>query len=249
MQEPPIALHPRASGAQALPDPIGLQTRPKLKKLRIALVVLGLSFIALISTIFGMMMAVAGDLPALENSAEYRASQNSLLLADDHKGSGHEGTVIAKLTGNRNRILLAQNEISPNIKNAVVAIEDKRFYEHSGVDYEGIGRALWQDVSSQSSAQGASTITQQFVKNALAAQGDRSIFQKLKEAALAYHLERRWSKAEDPHPIPQHRSISATAPTASRRRIGRTTTGHPRRRPPRTSRPTRRPTRRRCWQR
>ena len=80
------------------------------------------------------------------------------------------------------------------MKNAVIAIEDKRFYEHEGVDYRGIARALWQDVLRQSAAQGGSTITQQFVKNALAAQGNRTVFQKLREAALAYHLERKWTK-------------------------------------------------------
>ena len=91
-------------------------------------------------------------------------------------------------------MLLKEHEISPHIKNAVIAIEDRRFYEHRGVDYRGIARALWQDVLAGSAKQGASTITQQFVKNALAAQGDRSVFQKLREAAAAYHLERKWSK-------------------------------------------------------
>ena len=76
----------------------------------------------------------------------------------------------------------------------MVAIEDRRFYEHEGVDYQGIARALWQDIAARSAVQGGSTITQQFVKNALAAQGNRSVFQKLRESALAYHLERRWSK-------------------------------------------------------
>ena len=76
----------------------------------------------------------------------------------------------------------------------MVAIEDQRFYEHSGVDFQGIARAVWQDVTSGSPEQGASTITQQFVKNALAAQNSRTVFQKLREAALAYHLERQWSK-------------------------------------------------------
>jgi penicillin-binding protein 1A len=80
------------------------------------------------------------------------------------------------------------------VKNAVIAIEDRRFYTHDGVDYTGIARALWQDVKRQEAVQGGSTITQQFVKNALDAQGERSVFQKLKEAALAYHLERRWTK-------------------------------------------------------
>ena len=80
------------------------------------------------------------------------------------------------------------------MKEAVVAIEDQRFYEHGGVDFQGIARAVWQDVASGSAQQGASTITQQFVKNALAAQDSRTVFQKLREAALAYHLERQWSK-------------------------------------------------------
>src|SRR4029453_18580505 len=59
---------------------------------------------------------------------------------------------------------------------------------------QGIARALWADVRRQHAVQGGSTITQQFVKNALAAQTNRSVFQKLKEAALAYQLERKWSK-------------------------------------------------------
>src|SRR5206468_389674 len=72
--------------------------------------------------------------------------------------------------------------------------EDKRFYTNSGVDLRGIARAFFADVLKQQAQQGASTITQQFVKNALAAQGKRTIFEKLREAALAYHLTRQWSK-------------------------------------------------------
>jgi penicillin-binding protein 1A len=167
----------------------GPPERPKLKKLRLALVLGGLGFIALISTVFGMMMAVASDIPALEDEARFKAAKNSVLLADSE-----ERDELARLTGNENRVLLQEHQISPYIKNAVIAIEDKRFFEHRGVDYRGIARALWADVSSGSAQQGASTITQQFVKNALAAQGDRSVFQKLREAAAAYHLEKKWSK-------------------------------------------------------
>src|SRR5205807_9560568 len=90
--------------------------------------------------------------------------------------------------------LFRSSQISPNIKNSVVAIEDQRFYQHQGVDFRGIARAVVEDVLRQKASQGASTITQQFVKNALAAQRDRTAFEKLREAALAYHLERRWSK-------------------------------------------------------
>jgi penicillin-binding protein 1A len=170
-------------------DDGGPPERPKLKKLRIALVAAGLGFIAFISVIFGMMMAVAAEIPDLENEVQFKNAKNSILYADSE-----EEYQLGKLTGNENRILVGEDEISPYIQNAVIAIEDRRFYEHRGVDYRGIGRALWQDVLSGSAQQGASTITQQFVKNALAAQGDRSVFQKLREAAAAYHLERKWSK-------------------------------------------------------
>ncbi len=203
MPEPPTpTLHPSAARGQAVlgdgrPPVTGPpRPKPRMKKLRLGLILVGLSVLAGVSTVFGMMMAVASDLPALENTREFRAAENSLLYQDGPgcREPGRRSCQIAKLTGNQNRILADQRQISPYIKNAVIAIEDRRYYEHEGVDYLGIGRALWQDVLRRSAVQGGSTITQQFVKNALSAQGDRSVFQKLREAALSYHLEREWSK-------------------------------------------------------
>ena len=186
-QTTPIPLRPpparTAPGAVADAPP-----KRKLKKLRLLLVLSVLGALALVSTIFGMMMAVSNELPSLEAKAQFRAERNSILFGD----AGHPQ--IARLTDVHNRILLSSGEISPNVKNAVVAIEDRRFYQHQGVDFQGIARAVWQDVLHQGATQGASTITQQFVKNQLAAQRDRTVFEKLREAALAYHLERRWSK-------------------------------------------------------
>ena len=161
--------------------------KPRLKKLRILFVLLGLGVLAVVSMVFGMMAAVSQDLPAIYNFAQFKASRNSELYDAN-------GVPMGTLTSDQNKILLASGQISPNVKNAVVSIEDARFYGHSGVDFQGIGRALVKDILSQSAAQGASTITQQFVKEALVAQGDRSLFQKFKEAALAYRLEHHWSK-------------------------------------------------------
>jgi penicillin-binding protein 1A len=79
------------------------------------------------------------------------------------------------------------------MKQAIVAIEDRRFYEHRGVDVHGILRAVWADVSHKRVVEGGSTITQQFVKNTYT-RNQRSIARKLKEAALAWQLEQRWSK-------------------------------------------------------
>jgi penicillin-binding protein 1A len=186
-----LGTKPRRPGG-AVPPPVppdqnSKPAKPRLKKLRVLFVLLGLAILAVVSMVFGMMMAVSQDLPAIYNFAQYRASKNSEVFDSS-------GEPIGTLTSNHNKILLSSGQISPNIKNAVVAIEDSRFYEHSGVDFQGIGRALVKDILSQSAAQGASTITEQFVKNALAAQGSRTLFQKFREAALAYRLERHWSK-------------------------------------------------------
>ncbi len=158
-----------------------------MRKLRFAVVLLGLGALAFVSWIFGIMMAVAQDLPSLENRDQYERAENSIVYDVN-------GEKLATLTNNQGRILLESDEISPAMKEAVVAVEDSRFYDHRGVDFQGIGRALYQDILSGSAQQGASTITQQFVKNALAAQEQRTILQKFREAAIAYHLERQWSK-------------------------------------------------------
>ena len=70
-------------------------------------------------------MAVASDLPSLENRAQYNRAENSVLYADDFGCTDLDDETkchqIAKLTGNQNRILVGENEISPNVKNAVIA--------------------------------------------------------------------------------------------------------------------------------
>src|SRR3954452_20433287 len=164
--------------------------RPRVRKLRLAVVLVPLTLLALVSTVFGMMMAVASDLPALENRKEYQDARNSVLYDDTGK------TSLGVLTNNQSRVLVTYDQIAPDMRNAIIAIEDRRFYENSGVDIRGIGRAFVQDVVQKQAVQGGSTITQQFVKNALRAQTQRTVFQKLREAALAYHLTRKWSKAK-----------------------------------------------------
>jgi penicillin-binding protein 1A len=160
--------------------------RPRLKRLRLAFIVFGLALIALVSTAFGMMMAVASDLPQLENQTEFKPSQNSLLV-------DVRGQYLATLS-DQGRIIVPSKDIAPNMQHAIIAIEDQRFYQNDGVDLRGIGRALFQDLTSRRAAQGGSTITQQFVKNATQAQSRRTVLEKIREAALAYHLTRKWSK-------------------------------------------------------
>jgi penicillin-binding protein 1A len=167
-----------SGGNQDPPHP-----RLRIRKLRVFALLLGLALLATISTVFGMLMAVASDLPRLEEPA----TDNSYIY-DFHNRR------IGVLTGNEKRLFLTEEQIAPVMKHAIIAIEDRRFYTNEGIDLRGIGRALWQDVLAQKAVQGGSTITQQFVKNALAAHDDRTIFQKLRESAMAYHLTRKWSK-------------------------------------------------------
>lgn len=174
-------------GVLTLPVPPPKPPKPKIKKLRILFIVLGLGILGFFSAFFGMVMAVSQDLPSIENYAQFRTAKNSVLVDS-------QGEYIGPLANNVNQTLLEPDQISPNIKNAVVAVEDSRFYEHRGIDWRGLGRALVQDVIARSAKQGASTITQQLVKQALEAQNDRSPLQKVREMAIAYHIEQQWTK-------------------------------------------------------
>jgi penicillin-binding protein 1A len=89
--------------------------------------------------------------------------------------------------------VVASDQIADVMKQSIVAVEDKRFFEHRGIDLHGIFRAIWADVTNKKVVQGGSTITQQFIKNAFTGQ-QRSFGRKLKEAALAWQLEQQWSK-------------------------------------------------------
>jgi penicillin-binding protein 1A len=169
------------------PIPFPERRKPRVKKLRLLFILVPLGALAVISTVFGMMMAVASDLPDLENRQEYKSAKNSI-ITDVH---GHR---LGILTSNEGRVLIPFEDINPSMVNAIIAIEDERFYTNPGVDVRSIARAFIADVVQGKPRQGGSTITQQFVKRAMERENRRTVFEKLREAALAYHLTRRWSK-------------------------------------------------------
>jgi penicillin-binding protein 1A len=171
-------------------EPIPFQAprvRPRVKKLRLLIALVPFVLLAIVSTVFGMMMAVAADVNDLDLAKTFREARNSTI-------TDVRGRPLGILTSDQNRVIVPLNQIALVMQNAVIAIEDKRFYTNEGVDVRGIGRAFVADIVSGKPVQGASTITQQFVKNRLQAQDRRTVFQKLREAALAYHLAHRWSK-------------------------------------------------------
>jgi penicillin-binding protein 1A len=103
------------------------------------------------------------------------------------------GSLLGSIPAERNRTPVALWRVSPWMRKATVAIEDHRFYEHGGVDYEGIARAAWKDLRAGQVLQGGSTITQQLVRN-LYISKERTLKRKLKEACLAIRLSRARSK-------------------------------------------------------
>jgi penicillin-binding protein 1A len=161
--------------------------RRRIRKLRLFGLVLILFVLGSLSFTFGLVTSVASEIPSLDPARLQQREVDGYIY--DRKGR----RVLAVLRGKQSRILVGPNEISDRMKLAIVAIEDKRFYEHRGVDVHGIMRAIWQDLRHKQVVEGGSTITQQFVKNTYT-KDQRSIGRKLKEAALAWQLEQRWSK-------------------------------------------------------
>jgi penicillin-binding protein 1A len=146
-----------------------------------------LTLVASVSFAYGFVSAIASELPELEPGQERRAERIGYIYASDGK------TRLAVLRGSESRIILRSEEIAPVVKQAIVAVEDRRFWEHRGVDIRGMARAFWADIQHKKVVQGGSTITQQFIKNQYT-EDDRTVSRKLKEAALAWQLEQRWSK-------------------------------------------------------
>src|SRR6266404_4150274 len=105
-----------------------------------------------------------------------------------------DGKIYSRLAG-ANRLKVSLNEISPFFINALLAREDTRFYQHGGIDWRGILRALVRDILSGSAKEGASSITQQLARNSLPL-GGRTISRKVLEAMVALRIERDFTKQQ-----------------------------------------------------
>ena len=165
--------------------------RAERKRTRVRAVVLGLvAVVALLFVVGGA--AVTGvasfgtscDLDALQPVA---IGENSFMYAAD-------GSVLGVIPAERNRQPVTLKQISPWLPTATIAIEDRRFYDHGGIDPSGIARAVWADLRAGEIVQGGSTIPQQLVRNLYPVSRERTIERKLKEACLAIKLNRAWTK-------------------------------------------------------
>ncbi|MDN5292980.1 MAG: penicillin-binding protein [Eubacteriales bacterium] len=136
---------------------------------------------------FSVVVAFGRSIPAI--SPEKLDTDKTTFVYDRY------GNVIARLYGEQNRVPVPLSRISPYLRQAVIATEDVRFYEHPGVDLKAIVRALWKNFRSGTVVEGGSTITQQLVKNSFLTP-EKSWKRKATEAVLALKLEREYSKDE-----------------------------------------------------
>ncbi len=150
-----------------------------------ALALVGLGLIGLIG-VFVVVRKLEGELPSVsELKSGYRPAQVTRIVAAD-------GTVLAELFTER-RTVVPIDGLPPHVKLAVLAAEDAGFYQHEGLNYFGILRAMLINLKSGRMRQGGSTITQQVVKNVLL-DSEKSLKRKVREALLSRRLEQELSK-------------------------------------------------------
>jgi penicillin-binding protein 1A len=139
-----------------------------------------------------LALTAAGGAVYFGSSCDLTALQ-PVRQADSSLVYGANGSLIGVLPAVENRTAVVQDAISPWMPKATVAIEDRRFYQHGGIDPEGILRAFVADVSAGRIVQGGSTITQELVRNLYLSQ-NKTVQRKVVEACLAVKLARAWPK-------------------------------------------------------
>ena len=124
-------------------------------------------------------------------------NQTTFICTAEITAGCDQDLAVARLISGEDRDFVTYDQIPQVLIDAVVATEDKDFFDHNGIDLAGIARALYQDIRNQSADQGGSTITQQYVKNTYLT-SDRTLTRKIREATLAIKLERTLGDSGDP---------------------------------------------------
>jgi len=133
----------------------------------------------------GVALSASCNLSALK---PVDIGQNSFVYASD-------GSLLGSIPAENNREPVALSRMSVWLPRATVAIEDRRFWSHGGVDYVGIARAAWTDVTAGKAVEGGSTITQQLVRGLYTGR-EKTFSRKIKEACLAIKLARKWPRSK-----------------------------------------------------
>jgi penicillin-binding protein 1A len=184
-----------ARGRRPRLDPETLRPRARHQRLarrrqRRRAAVLAFASIAVLGAVAGVSASTAvfayGSSCDLSSLRPVAIGRNSFVYAAD-------GSLLGSIPAERNRQPVKAADMSPWIRKATVAVEDRRFFEHNGLDLEGIARAAVADIRAGAIVEGGSTITQQLVRN-LYISKERTVERKLKEACLAAKLDGAWTK-------------------------------------------------------
>lgn len=146
----------------------------------------GLVGVALVAREFRKAGLTIDSVPALTDPSKAPLPQPIRYLSAD-------GQLLGKTGPTEQRIVLSPRDIPQVMRQSIVAIEDQRFYRHRGVDFQSLLRAAWIDLRAGSAAQGASTITMQYIRNVYL-DFQKTAHRKLSEIALALQLEAQWDK-------------------------------------------------------
>ena len=164
-----------------------LRRERKRRRAAVALTAAGLGLVAVLVGTAATGRAVLLSSCDLNTLKPIALGQNSFVYAQN-------GTLLGVVPSSVNRQPLRLDQMSPYLLQATVAIEDRRFWQHGALDYQGIVRALYSDVSAGKIVQGGSTITQELVRNLYIGDAQRTLSRKVKEACLAIKLSQQWSK-------------------------------------------------------
>ncbi len=140
-----------------------------------------------IGVVAGAFYNINKTLPPNSALDQYRPPAGTKIYSSD-------GVLLAKLA-DENREPVKLEDVPKVLRDAIVAIEDARFYRHTGLDYRGLARAAWANFSGQEMSQGASTITQQLARNIFLSP-KKTISRKMKEMLIAIQIERNWTKRQ-----------------------------------------------------
>lgn len=164
-----------------------IKTKPKKRGWKFKLFAIFLSFVILIMMGSGLwaITFLPKDLPSIKAFDEYKPSPGTKIFSD-------EDELVTEFHEER-RIFMPLAQIPPVMKQAIIAVEDDRFYTHYGISLKGIARALWHNFKGGKVLEGGSTITQQLAK-VLFLTPDKSLSRKMKEMIIAFQLEKKYSK-------------------------------------------------------
>ncbi|MCK5122543.1 MAG: PBP1A family penicillin-binding protein [Candidatus Pacebacteria bacterium] len=168
----------------------GKKNKKKLKRTFKAVFRLtAILFVVGLTAVVGIFIYFSKDIPDPNKIIDRSVAQSTKIY--DRTGEH----LLYEIHGEEKRTIIKLDDVSQHLINATISSEDQQFYDHYGIDFKGIARAIYKDIIAGEKAQGASTITQQLIKNSILT-SEKTFTRKIKEIILAIETEQKFSKDE-----------------------------------------------------